>query len=91
MKQGFLSYSDKIRKEIKHLAKARAAGSNPVSRWKENPMRMGFFCYNENVAAPQSGDRKGVGLVLTGFLISVAASIIAYYVCKWLDERFGGK
>ena len=26
------------------------------------------------------------------FILSVAASIVAYYICKWLDEQFrGGK
>ena len=25
---------------------------------------------------------------LTTFILSVAASIAAYYVCKWLDEQF---
>lgn len=23
------------------------------------------------------------------FFLSVAASIVGYYVCKWLDEKFG--
>ena len=22
------------------------------------------------------------------FILSVAASIVAYYICKWLDEQF---
>ena len=26
--------------------------------------------------------------VLVTFLLSVAASVVAYYVCKWLDEQF---
>lgn len=25
--------------------------------------------------------------ILTTFLLSVAASIVGYYVCKWLDEH----
>lgn len=27
------------------------------------------------------------GLILS-FVLSVAASIVAYYICKWLDEQF---
>ena len=26
--------------------------------------------------------------VLVTFLLSIAASVVAYYVCKWLDEQF---
>ena len=43
---------------------------------------------------PKSGNRKGVALVditITGFLVSVAASVVAYYVCKWLDSHGKGK
>lgn len=30
-------------------------------------------------------------MVLT-FVLSVAAGIVAYYICKWLDDQFkGGK
>lgn len=25
------------------------------------------------------------------FLLSVAASVVGYYICKWLDEKFVGK
>ena len=26
--------------------------------------------------------------VVSTFLLSVAAGIVAYYICKWLDEQF---
>lgn len=25
--------------------------------------------------------------ILIGFILSVAASVIAYYICKWLDRQ----
>lgn len=28
---------------------------------------------------------------VTGFIISVVASVVGYYVCKWLDEKLGKK
>lgn len=28
---------------------------------------------------------------LTSFLLSVAASIVGYYICKWLDRHGKGK
>lgn len=40
------------------------------------------FCY-----CPDTGDRKGVHAmeILSSFIISVLASVAAYYLCKWLD------
>lgn len=37
--------------------------------------------------SPQSGNGKGVCQLdlLVSFYISITASIIAYYICKWLD------
>ena len=26
--------------------------------------------------------------LLVTFLLSIAASVVAYYLCKWLDEQF---
>ena len=42
-----------------------------------------FPCYR-----PDTGDRKGVQSMemLLSFFISVLASVVAYYLCKWLDE-----
>ena len=36
-----------------------------------------------------SGNRKGVSQVadiLTNLIVAVGASVIAYYICKWLDD-----
>ena len=42
--------------------------------------------YNTYVVAPNLATERGVGVsILISFLVSVAASIIGYYVCKWLD------
>lgn len=42
-----------------------------------------YYCYR-----PNTGDRKGVDHVetLLSFILSVLASVAAYYLCKWLDE-----
>ena len=39
----------------------------------------------------QSGNGRGdyVETVYT-FMVSVVASVAAYYICKWLDEILGG-
>ena len=29
--------------------------------------------------------------VLAGFILSVAAGIVSYYICKWLDSRLEQK
>ncbi len=38
---------------------------------------------------PTLSGRKEVLAVesLTAFLVSLAASVVAYYICKWLDGR----
>lgn len=44
-----------------------------------------------NVATPRQAKEGGVCLkIITSFLISVAASIAAYYICKWLDGDDNG-
>ena len=45
------------------------------------------ICYNITVALPYTGFRKGVypPMVNREFVISVAASIVAYYLAKGLD------
>ena len=47
--------------------------------------------YIESVAAPYTGDRKGVMVmpVVASFAISLLASVVAYYICKWLDGDDG--
>lgn len=41
------------------------------------------------VAALQSGDRKEVTFMELPivFLVSLAASVVAYYICKWLERH----
>ncbi|MBO4784740.1 MAG: hypothetical protein J5521_08345 [Lachnospiraceae bacterium] len=45
--------------------------------------------YNTIVVAPTLTKEGGVILldILASFLISVMASIAAYYICKWLDGK----
>lgn len=40
------------------------------------------MCYR-----PETGNRKGVSVMdmFVSFILSVVASVIAYYICKWLD------
>jgi hypothetical protein len=49
--------------------------------------------YSGNAALLHSGSRGEVEMleILISFLVSVAAGIISYYVCKWLDRRSKGK
>ena len=46
-----------------------------------------FFCYNSYVVVSYSGNREEVIALsnLTSFLVSIGASIVGYYICKWLD------
>ncbi|SDI51444.1 hypothetical protein SAMN05421493_1171 [Pseudobutyrivibrio sp. 49] len=44
-----------------------------------------------NVATPRQAKEGGVHLdLIISFLISVAASIAAYYICKWFDGDDNG-
>lgn len=47
------------------------------------------ICYNVPVVAPiLATERGGVPVeTIFSFLVSVMASIVAYYVCKWLDRN----
>ena len=51
--------------------------------------RQGWIWYNRLVVTSQSGNRKGVLAltVLTSFVLSIIASVIAHYICKWLDRK----
>ena len=42
---------------------------------------------------PICGNREGVETVnvLIDFLVSVMASVVGYYVCKWFDRRDKGR
>lgn len=44
--------------------------------------------YNTNVATPRQAQKGGVCLIdiVISFLVSVMASVAAYYICKWLDR-----
>ena len=46
-----------------------------------------FVCYNSNVTASQTGDRKEVPAVeiLLSLIVSVVAGVISHFICKWLD------
>lgn len=37
--------------------------------------------------------RRGGALLeyIITFILSVAASVVSYYICKWLDDELGGK
>lgn len=43
--------------------------------------------HNTDVATPRQARKGGSAVteLLVSFLISVVASIVAYYICKWLD------
>ena len=45
------------------------------------------LCYNIYVTDSDTGNREEVSTLeyMNSFLISIAASVIAYYICKWLD------
>lgn len=45
------------------------------------------ICYNNRAGKPRTSKTKGVvSMVILEFFLSVAASVIAYYICKWLDD-----
>ena len=35
--------------------------------------------------------RVTVNAVLTNFIVTVGANVVAYYICKWLDSQRKGK
>lgn len=43
--------------------------------------------YNVFVATPRQAQKGGLTLfdLIISFVLSVVASVIAYYICKWLD------
>ena len=50
-----------------------------------------IFCYTVPVGLPTSiYKRKGVIPmdILFSFILSVAAGVVSYYICKWLDDQF---
>ena len=46
------------------------------------------ICYNYVAAFPlYYGSGGGVKMSLVVFILSVLASIVAYYICKWVDRH----
>ena len=43
------------------------------------------LCYNELAVDSFQQEGGGVLDLLIAFLVSVVASVVAYYICKWLD------
>ena len=43
--------------------------------------------YNCNATTPRQVQKGGMSCMnfFTSFLLSIVASIVAYYICKWLD------
>jgi hypothetical protein len=39
---------------------------------------------------PFHGNGKGVSMLLTTFILSILAGVIANYISRWLDERANG-
>ncbi len=36
---------------------------------------------------PRSEGGEGIMYILESFILSVLASVVAYYICKWLDRK----
>ena len=46
------------------------------------------MCYNTLVTAPIPVRKGGAIMdVIISFFVSAAASVAAYYICKWLDGK----
>ena len=47
-------------------------------------------CYNNEATTPRPQVEKGGCIVVEmfySFILSVMASVVAYYICKWLDKE----
>ena len=42
------------------------------------------------LSSPRPDNGKGGCKMLCGFIVSVVAGVVAYYICKWLDRDSGG-
>ena len=51
--------------------------------------KISFVWYNTGVALPIPGSREEVRQLnaMLSLLCSIAANVIAYYICKWLDGQ----
>ena len=48
-----------------------------------------YFCYNLSATLPDTQVAKGVvSVTISSFVEAVAAGVIAYYICQWLDGMF---
>ena len=53
-----------------------------------------LLCYTGIAALTYSGNREGVckmDSLFNSFLVTVAANVVSYYICKWLDSHRKGK
>ena len=59
---------------------------SPVSFWR-------IICYNGFAALPAHFMGREVRKMpsITTFMLSVAANVASYYICKWLDGWFTGR
>ena len=49
-----------------------------------------FLLYHFIVAEPVLETERGDKMDLISFVVSVMASVVAYYICKWLDgDEYG--
>lgn len=47
------------------------------------------YCYTYYVVVSQSDNRLEVKImsIAVSFIVSLSASIVAYYICKWIDKK----
>ena len=47
------------------------------------------YCYTYYVVVSQSDKRLEVKImsIAVSFIVSLSASIVAYYICKWIDKK----
>lgn len=87
----------------RHIVFSLAYGAETVNWFCpdsfENPGRFLFlaefagFWYTDFAALSHTGNRREVNCMecFFGFLASVAASVVSYFVCKWLDHHDKGQ
>ena len=45
-----------------------------------------YLGYSKTAAIPSGGKEVKIMEFLMSFMISVLASVVSYYICKWLDR-----
>ena len=60
---------------------------NTLKKYIEYIAKKNCIWYNNQATTPRQEQKGGVLLLDTilSFMLSILASVIAYYVCKWLD------